>query len=610
MGAFTIPSIFTAVDKFSAPVRKMTANMQSFSQKAGAGINRLDRNVRKLTPSLGGLGKQMLAFASAGVLIAGVGNAVNTIKEYEQANADLSAVMNTSIENQNTLGKDAERLGSITAKSATEVVGLQEAFARLGFTTPEIVNMTEATIAGSIAMNAELSNTAELTGAMVKTFDSFSSIDAPDILDKMTLATQKSALNFEKLETALPIVGGAANAAGIGFEQMLSLLGKLSDAGIDASSSSTALRNIFLDSAKKGHSYTQILQNIQANQDKLTAANDEFGKRGAVSATILANKLEEVDVLTNKLSDSQTFQGAAQKAAEKRLDTFEGSLTLLSSAYEGLLLDINKGSGALGIFKKVIQFVTKHIKAIAVTIGVLVGAFVALKIAIGLTKGFLIAYNVVMGISAVLNGGMTKAVASNTVALGAYKVMTTLVTAAQWLWNVALSANPIGLIIIGIAAMIALITIIIVKYDEWGAAMTTTLGPLGMIINMIMSFRRNWDYIVSAFNNGGILGGIKAIGIVILDSILMPLQQMLELIDRIPGVELGLDDKLAAFRANLGVENQPLNPEAAKQEGLANTIEKTQTSNMNININDPSGAASIESDVAPIGVNISSTGEF
>jgi hypothetical protein len=40
-----------------------------------------------------------------------------------------------------------------------------------------------------------------------------------------------------------------------------------------------------------------------------------------------------------------------------------------------------------------------------------------------------------------------------------------LVTAAQWLWNAALNANPIGLIIIAIAALVAIV-VVVVKYWE------------------------------------------------------------------------------------------------------------------------------------------------
>ena len=59
-----------------------------------------------------------------------------------------------------------------------------------------------------------------------------------------------------------------------------------------------------------------------------------------------------------------------------------------------------------------------------------------------------------------------------------------------------------------------------------------------------------------AFSTGGILGGLKAIGLVLLDSLLMPMQQLLEMISKIPGLS-GIAGaaaaKIASIREGLGV---------------------------------------------------------
>lgn len=624
MSALTIPSVFKAVDKMTAPLRKMTKGVRSFAQKSQAGVARLNRGLNKLTPSLGGVGRQLLAFASAAVIFQQVGAAVEVVKDFEQANSNLSAVMNTTSKNQKLLGSDAERLGSITAKSATEVVGLQEAFARLGFETPQIINMTEATIAGSIAMNAELAATAELTGAVVKTFSDFGSVDAPDILDKMTLATQKSALNFEKLQTALPIVGGAANAAGVSFEQTLSLLGKLSDAGIDASSSANALKRIFIESKKGGLDYGQILTKISKESDKLTTSVDEFGVRAAVSSAVLSEKLTETAKLTNDLSDATIFQGAAQKAAAERLDTFEGSLTLFSSAYEGLLIKMNKGTGALSIFRKLVEFATKNIEGIAITIGVLIGGFIALKAIVLAYNVVMAAYSIGVGIAAAINGTLTLSVGKNAIALTAFKIATGAAAAATWLWSAAqtalnfiMSMNPIGLMIIAIAALVALVAVIIAKWDQWGAALSIFLGPLGLVISLVMSFRRNWDMVSKAFSEGGMIEGIKEIGRVILDAILAPVQQLLELISNIPGLDIADTgaQQIEDFRRSLGVdvsgeEKPALNSKKAEQDGLSNSFEKISQSTLGINISDPGNNAEIEQGGDALPVNLTTTTGF
>lgn len=113
---------------------------------------------------------------------------------------------------------------------------------------------------------------------------------------------------------------------------------------------------------------------------------------------------------------------------------------------------------------------------------------------------------------------------------------TKIVTSAQWLWNAAMTANPIGLIVVGIGLLIGLIVLAINKWDEWGAAITLFLGPIGTVIGMFKSLYDHWESIKKAFADGGILAGLKRIGIVLLDALLKPIQQLLSLIGKIPGM--------------------------------------------------------------------------
>lgn len=629
MAALTIPTIYTAIDKFTAPLKKMAKANSGFAAKAEIATARVNRAFNSMMRPLARVNRMLGGFGlliGGTLLVGAVSDATRVMMDFQQANAVVASVMSdATIPELQRLQDDAKRLGATTAKSATEVVQLQEAFARLGFSTTEIINMTEATISGSIAMQGELADTAELAGAMVRTFDDFSSIDAPQIIDQLTKSTQKSALNFEKLQTSLPIVAGAANTAGIPFTKLLALLGKLSDAGIDASSSSTALRNIFLESAKQGLNYDQILEKIVSSQDQLTAANDEFGKRAAVSATILAKNIAQTKDLDTAI---QNAGGAAEKAAEKQLNTLSGALTILRSSYEGFILSLDDGTGAFSKFlTKVVQVVSemfslasgsakaeetlseqgKTIRSLATValrwlkiIGFIVGALLALK-------AVLFVVNTVTSAYALIVKGV--ALASK------------IWTAAQWVLNVALNANPIGLIIIGIAALIGLVTIIIRKYDEWGAALALVAFPIGVIINLIQSFRRNWDMIVTAFKTDGIIGGLKAIGVTILDAILMPLQQVFELLTNVPLIGDFANDaanSIEQFRQGLGVnvtsdvaENntEPLenvNLEQTRQENLQRIVTE-QNQNVAIDINDNTGNATVSSDNDLIPVTLSPT---
>lgn len=654
--ALKIPSIFTAVDKFSAPLKKMGRGMKNFARRSEVALSRVERRVRKLTPSFRGLKNAVGSFGlilGGAAIIGAMGSAISIFADFEQANASLSAVMSSATGPQlQALSNDAIRLGSITAKTATEVVALQETLARLGFETPQVLNMTESIISGSIAMQAELAETAELTGAVINTFAKFSSIDAPEIMDQLVLATQKSALNFEKLQTALPIVSKAADASGISFTAMTATLGVVADAGIDASSSATALRNIYLESAKRGVPYQILIEKISKSTNKLKTANELFGKRGAVVAVTLAEnqkKLAKLDKALQSVAKGQKNAGVAQKAAEKQLDTLTGTITLLGSAYTGFILSLEKGNGTFGSFLKSLVRVGTAVLALldgskdsvealdkldssivniakrvifwGKVLGTIVGLYIAANVALKIWRFGLVAYNIVVGISAARSATLAVSVGGGTAAQVAQLVVTKGLIAAQWLWNAAMTANPIGLIIVGIAALIALVAVIILKYNEWGAALSLFLGPLGAIINLIQSFRRNWDLIKQAFKEGGILAGFKAIGATILDAILMPLQQVFQLMTDLPGVGEFASKAVSGLqkvRESLGVNietdesgNKLINPEAVAESAKISREERIekQTGILTID-NKTENEATLEGGFSALQVQLGSTQGF
>ena len=621
-----IPSIFTAVDKYTAPVRAMANATRTFAAKATTSLARVNRGCRrlmspvtKLTTALGSFG----LFLGGAALVTAGANAIGVFKDFEQANARLNSIMSNTVQEETALRVQAKQLGATTAKTAAEVVGLQEAFARLGFEAPQIANMTQSTIDGSIAMNAELDETANLVGAMVRTFEKFSSADAPQIIDQLTLSTQKSALNFEKLGTSLPIVAGAANAAGIPFETLLSLLGKLSDAGIDASSSATSLRNIFLESAKRGDDYGQILESIKKNQDKLTTANDAFGKRAAVSATVLASAIDstaELDKVIRSAAKGMELAGVASDTANKQLNTLQGDLTLLNSAWEGFILAGEDGTGTFNKFLRTTIQVTAEILALGSGTATAANELDEKGQRVReLAQSSVKWLKIIGGIIAALVAFKILLFAANT-ALSIYSGAVKLVafvskawTAAQWLLNVALNANPIGLIIIAIVALVAAVAIIIKKWNDWGAAVALVAGffspflaVLMFALSIVQSFRRNWDLIVKAFTNGGLVAGFKMIGATLIDAVLMPLQQLLELLSRIPGsvgefAGAGAA-KILEIRENIGVNTTtdesgvPLVDTNLTRESLATErTESLERQQVDINIKDPGNNAEVES---------------
>lgn len=94
-------------------------------------------------------------------------------------------------------------------------------------------------------------------------------------------------------------------------------------------------------------------------------------------------------------------------------------------------------------------------------------------------------------------------------------VATKAVTATQWLWNIALTANPIGIIIVAIGALIGAIVALNVYWDEavaWfndlnivAKVLVVSLGfviaPVIAIIAAVRALVENWDSVVAFFQN-------------------------------------------------------------------------------------------------------------
>jgi len=166
-------------------------------------------------------------------------------------------------------------------------------------------------------------------------------------------------------------------------------------------------------------------------------------------------------------------------------------------------------------------------------------ALITWNTAIIVGKVLMFGWSVALGVAAALGWANVAALHGNIVAITVLKGIIKLATAAQFLWNAAMAANPIGLIIIGIAILAAWIGVLIAKWDDWGAAMSITLGPLGLILSIIMSIVNHWSIIANAFSKGGVEAGIKAIGKALIDSLLYPLQQIYEIMASLGWAKMG-----------------------------------------------------------------------
>lgn len=347
--------------RFNDLQKEITANQATIRR-----FNRSLRDTKSLATRVGqgvtnafkGVGTAFAgAFAAQGIFNF-FKNASGTIADFEQQLAKVRAVTGATDEEFKKLSKSAKELGASSQFTATEVGSLQEEFAKLGFSTGEILNATEATLDLATATQTDLAQAATVAASTVRGFG----LDAKEtqrVTDVMAASFSGSALDINKFQTAMAAVAPVAKNAGVSIEETTSILGKIIDAGVDASTAGTGLRNIFLDLAEKGLTFEQAMNKINTSADKNATALELFGKRGATVATIIADNTVNIDEFTKALNEAD---GAASDMAKTVGDTLQGELKRLDSAWEGLVLSFEEGNGVLkdltGAFADYLDLIT------------------------------------------------------------------------------------------------------------------------------------------------------------------------------------------------------------------------------------------------------------
>lgn len=362
-------------------VKKLGTSLDETNKKGkatGVGISGIFSGiaggVKSAIPALNAF-KGALISTGVGAIVVAVGGLITLMSkslgkatEFSKAMSSVAAVSGASAEELAALTQSAKDLGSSTAFTAVQVAELQTELAKLGFTTSEIIDATGATLDLAASLDVGLADAATLAGSTLRAFG-LDTTETQRVVDVMAKSASSSALDFASLTESLKLVAPTSRAVGLTIEETTAMLGALANSGLKGSVAGTGLSKTFIELNKKGLTLEEAFAKINSSSNKLNTAIDLVGVVGAKSLQTLANSAADIDVLTGSLNEAE---GAAKLLAETRLDNLAGDTTKLSSAWEGFLLNIEDGTGALNkLARGGIQFLTKSIEflqdAISVT---------------------------------------------------------------------------------------------------------------------------------------------------------------------------------------------------------------------------------------------------
>lgn len=461
------PSLQTAMMKAS----KMNTNLVQQSQKSAGSMSKVWT-----------IAKGVFA---GNLLTKGVTMAVNGIKRVGTEGVDLASDL-TEVQNvvDTTFGGSSGQINAWSQK-ALDAFGLSELQAK------KFTGTMGAMLKSSGISSKYLVQMSEGLSGLAGDFASFYNLDHQDAFDKIRAGISGETEPLKQLGINMSVANLEAFALSQGITTSYSKMDQASQ---------TLLRYNYLMSVSKDaqSDFAKTLDTSYANQKRLFTTNlnqkmAELAKQSLPMLTqgfkMLNNYIGTIDVgrVGTQISDKL---GAAYSLiityGPSVVSTFKDFGSAAYGAFEtvkpGLAWIITDGIPAVtGIASSLLRFeplIWGVVGAFVAYKGIMFGVAIAQGIAKAATVASTIAqevHNGILLISAVRSGGLAAGTAALTAAEGS-------ATVAQWALNAAMSANPIGLVIVGIGALIA---VGVLLYKNWESITTAVQGAWNWFTNLI-----------------------------------------------------------------------------------------------------------------------------
>ena len=342
------------VSRFGARFQAAGAQVRAGSQMMRGGMGQMQAGATTLA-----MGLAPVAIAMAGGMAKAAG--------FEKQMSGVAAITRASADELAGLTAEAKRQGIVSVFSASQSAEAMENLGRAGFTTSEILDGLGGVMAAAAAEGVTLAQSSDVIARVVRGMGQ-EAADAAHIADILTLTSAKSNTTILDLGESFKYGASQAKTMGISTEETAAVFGKLADAGLRGSIAGTSFTNMMVKLSKPSKEATKIIDKwgikltdstgallpmpkiidqFKARLDKLPDTVERariqtelFGIRGAkaYSALSLAGG-DALAELTQDLVESSFGIGAAQEAANKRLDNFLGAFTLFGSSLEATAIE-------------------------------------------------------------------------------------------------------------------------------------------------------------------------------------------------------------------------------------------------------------------------------
>ena len=429
-------------------------------QKIGATGEKLQTVGNKISS----VGQKLLPVTG---VVTGLGTAaVKTAADFDSAMSRVAAVSGATGSDFDSLRDKAREMGAKTKFSATEAADAMNYMAMAGWKTEDMLSGIEGVMYLAAASGEDLATTSDIVTDALTAFG-LTATDSGHFADVLAAASSNANTNVSMMGETFKYCAPVAGALGFSVEDTAEAIGLMGNAGIKASQAGTSMRSIMtnltgdvkLSGAAIGD-VTIATTNADGSMRSLSAILAEC--RGAFAGMTEAEKANNAEALVGKNAmsgflalmnaapeDIEKVSGAvnnckdaAKNMADTMQDNLEGQLTILKSQLQELAISFGDllmpavrsiVSGLQGMVD-VLNAMPDGVKRVIMIVALLAAALGPVLIIIGKT---LSAIGTIMTWAPKLAGAISAV-------KGAFAAL-----------SATMMANPIAIVIVAIAALVA-----------------------------------------------------------------------------------------------------------------------------------------------------------
>lgn len=575
MANLIVPVIFRGIDRISQVVDNIDNRTQ-----------RLHKNLNKISAATG-----VAATAIAGGLLMSAKSAI----EFQDQLADVAKTTGLEGKALEDYGNSILDLAKTTRSSIDDLTKIGAIAGQLGIAPENLAEFTKQANEFAVALGDDYAGGVE---------EAISSVGKLNKLFKDT-KTLNPAESLQRTGSVLNHLSSVGSATASNMNDFLLRMGALPD----------ALKPSYTETAALGATLEELGLNSEVASSGLTNLLINAGVGvGAFAQQMKISSKSAQDLLNNNPAQfavqfAKSFKGLNAVQIAKRLDDLKiksnevikviGLLSSGSELYTERLVQSNDAMREATSLT--MEYATKN-DTVAAKLKIAENNFKVMSITLGTQLLPMLAelLEMIMPImSAVIDWikenpklAMTLAVIAG--ALYTLSIAMQAYIAVQTLANIEAYAFPGTWIALAIIAVIAAIVIAIVYFDDFGQVILAFMGPVGWLIMLLMKLPGYWEKIVKAFEADGIVGAFKEINRSIIDFLLSPMEQFLNLIKDLPMVGGIANTALKGIRTiresqGMDIENAPTlqNSPLMTSQQVTNTNRNTLDAKIGVDFNDP-----------------------